>query len=229
MLEIDKDSGLSEYEIIRLQNIHRNNQFLVSLGLDAVKSEIGLSNSVPPTNKKSNKRKITSIPVLGTRRSKRLNFDDELETHEQKVEDEDTLESDHSLEGMPENSDDLDDLEFEAFAKLKKWRLMRCRELDIEPFKVFQDRPLCEIVRRRRLDPNWANPVTLESNESNIDLNFQKVSNDLLECWGIGPSKVKEGGFAHQALTVINGPETEALLQLSRLNHNKDRVDSEPM
>ena len=33
---------------------------------------------------------------------------------------------------------------------------MRCRELDIEPYKIFQNRTLCELVRHRRNDVHWA-------------------------------------------------------------------------
>ena len=67
----------------------------------------------------------------------------------------------------------LDDFEFEVYTMLRTWRLATCRGLDIEPYKVFQNRTLVEAVRRRRNDGAWGS-----------------TQQQLLECWGIGPVKV---------------------------------------
>jgi hypothetical protein len=51
----------------------------------------------------------------------------------------------------------LDDFEFEIYVKLRRWRLLLARELDVETYKIFQNRTLCEAIRRRKEDPFWAN------------------------------------------------------------------------
>jgi hypothetical protein len=68
----------------------------------------------------------------------------------------------------------LDDYEFEVYTLLRAWRLATCRPLDLEPYKVFQNRTLVEAVRRRRNDALWGG-----------------TQQQLLECWGIGPVKVR--------------------------------------
>lgn len=40
--------------------------------------------------------------------------------------------------------------------ELRRWRLLRSRELNIEPYKIFQNRTFCDMVRRRRNNPGWA-------------------------------------------------------------------------
>lgn len=101
---------------------------------------------------------------------------------------------------------------------MRKWRLLRSRELDIEPYKVFQNRTLCELIRHRRNDPLWAtsrssfvknedqNDVKSVQNEartidnkntSNSEVSLKEteifdmesIQKDLLECFGIGLSK----------------------------------------
>lgn len=130
---------------------------------------------------------------------------------------------------IPEDSSQLDDYEFQAFAELKKWRLVTCRDLQIEPYKIFQNRTLCEMVRRRRNDPNWATGKRCSSAEfmSSIDSEsepsglseFDRIVNDLLMCFGIGPSKSKLDGFAHQALQILNSDIVCKLIQGSIENH----------
>ncbi len=85
--------------------------------------------------------------------------------------------------------------------ELRKWRLHRKRQLDIEPFKIFQNRTLCDVIRRRRNDPQWA--TSTDRAES---------SKDFLMCWGIGPSKVNgcsssDEGFAHELRKVLDNAE----------------------
>lgn len=115
-----------------------------------------------------------------------------------------------------QSSDQLDDFEFQCYAKLRKWRLMTHRELEIEPFKVFQNRTLCELVRRRRNDPNWARESARSTEDSTEDEASQKAVSELLMCWGVGPSKVRHpDGFALQAVEVLNDAEVTELLKSS--------------
>ena len=60
-------------------------------------------------------------------------------------------------------------------------------ELDIEAYKICQNRTLCELVRRRRNDANWA--VRGKTGNDDTSSSFSSVSDDLVECWGIGASK----------------------------------------
>ena len=39
---------------------------------------------------------------------------------------------------------------------LRAWRLAEKNRLQIEPYKVCQNRTLCELIRRRRNDPGFA-------------------------------------------------------------------------
>lgn len=85
-------------------------------------------------------------------------------------------------ETFPHDSEFLDDFEFMNYAFLRAWRLGRCKELELEPYKICQNRTLCELIRRRRCTPTWG-----KDDKNDI----QKIADDLLECWGIGPSKVR--------------------------------------
>jgi hypothetical protein len=85
-------------------------------------------------------------------------------------------------ETFPQASDGLDDFEFKNYAFLRSWRASRCRDLDLEAYKICQNRTLCEVIRRRRNDPMWGKDSAKFT---------EKLVKDLLECWGIGPSKVK--------------------------------------
>lgn len=123
---------------------------------------------------------------------------------------------------------------------MRKWRLLRARELQIETYKIFQNRTLSEMIRRRRNDPKWAradnatkeasaenNPAGShsetgsgqdEDNKFTLTLPaYDKViAGTLAECWGVGPAKVKEGGYAWEALAVLNRPSIDQLLEQSR-------------
>lgn len=95
-------------------------------------------------------------------------------------------------ETYPDDSEFLDDFEFMNYAFLRSWRLRRCRELELEPYKICQNRTLCELIRRRRCDPKWGKD----------DMNdVQKIADDLLECWGIGPSKVRTNSMYSTSVT----------------------------
>lgn len=117
---------------------------------------------------------------------------------------------------------------------MRKWRLLRARELGIETYKIFQNRTLCEMIRRRRDDKSWArggdvsavpnNAASATSSETETESTLvdvipeytSDVARDLADCWGVGPGKVKEGGFAWEALAVLNRPALEALLDNAR-------------
>jgi superfamily II DNA helicase RecQ len=212
------DHDLNAYERLRLENIKRNAEFLASIGLLPSSSspanrqldsgnESVIKHRQPAKSKKKRARLPSDPEELACRRSKRLSnkMDGTTtasveDTSNEQVEEVD--EKEFNYENMPFESSDLDDYEFEVYAMLRKWRLMKSRELDIEPYKVFQNRTLCELIRRRRNNSQWA----MSSNPSN----------DLLECWGIGPSKVKEDGFGSQALIVLAQKEAEEKLDGSR-------------
>lgn len=91
-----------------------------------------------------------------------------------------TTDVDYDL--FPQASEELDDFEFKNYAILRQWRAGRCRELETEPYKICQNRTLCEVIRRRRNDNNWGR------DGDNIS---QKIPDDLVQCWGIGPTKVQ--------------------------------------
>merc|ERR1712150_109620 len=82
----------------------------------------------------------------------------------------------------PQMSQELDDYEFEIYTAIRKWRLERKNELQIEPYKICQNRTICELIRRSRRDENWAFPTSDER------------ANELIECWGIGTSKSETYG-----------------------------------
>ena len=74
------------------------------------------------------------------------------------------------------------------------------------------------MVRRRRNDPKWA---SLEDGEGEGGerggIDIERVQEDLLLCWGIGPSKVKHPqGVAWEAMEVMEGEEVLSHLRGSR-------------
>jgi predicted flap endonuclease-1-like 5' DNA nuclease len=144
----------------------------------------------------------------------------------------------------------LDDFEFQCFIKLREWRLQTYTELQIEPYKVFQNRTLCELLRRRRDDPSWARQpattaatttaatattaaattaatTTATTTATPADIAAEggvvseKVVEDLLMCWGIGPIKVQQpDGFALRILGVLDSSEVSDLLKQSLLKQS---------
>ncbi len=184
---------------------------------------------------------------------------------------------------MPLESDELDDFEFEVYAALRKWRLLKSRELQTESYKICQNRTLAEMVRRRRNDSNWAAPIHVSSSDTstktppdvagnatderdasrnsntaeaksdsdadgtasqNISTrgdsvtkdhedsptrgSTRSVREDLLECWGVGPSKAREGGYGHELIALLDGDEQlKSLLQQSRDAERKTQPQSQ--
>lgn len=140
-----------------------------------------------------------------------------------------------------QESDQLDDFEFQAYAELRRWRLLRSRGLGIESFKIFPNRTFCEMIRLRRNNANWAVPavdgasiktksgvkdekttqappvyVEQETKSKDVIVYDPTLVDDLTDCFGIGGGKTKEGGFAWEALAVLNRAKICALLRQSR-------------
>eukprot|EP00939_MAST-03C_sp_MAST-3C-sp1_P004301 g4301.t1 len=208
-------SDLSEYERKRLENIRRNQEILRSLGLDdRVKKHVERAKEIKKEKKRKRrtqgkgKRSKTAPPPRKTRRSKRLQGLEAQKIQEDSKVDEDSEEEEGTgidYTRMPVEPEYLDDLEFEVYAILRGWRLKKKRELQIEPYKIFQNRTLCEVVRRRRNDAQWA------TSENREDLVV-----DLLKVWGIGPSKCygcanSSEGFAVELQRVMAGDEVIAV------------------
>ena len=171
-------ADLSPYEIARLKNIQENKKKLEELGLLSSNS-----NPLKPRKKKivvknnaqKKKRKYTKSPSterkkfkVGTRRSSRLagikisdskdniidksNNDTDLFKNDDEDEEE---ELGVNYEINPQMPQELDDYEFEIYTAIRKWRLDRKNELQIEPYKICQNRTICELIRRRRRDKHW--------------------------------------------------------------------------
>ena len=123
---------------------------------------------------------------------------------------------------MPKETELLDDKEFQVYVTLRAWRLRRKNELEVEPYKICQNRTLCELIRRRRNDTTFASRQKGEGDTKNKkdgnDDEDQAVEQDLLSVWGIGPSKAAHGGFGWEMLDVLDSKENAELLELSRKN-----------
>lgn len=112
---------------------------------------------------------------------------------------------------------------------IQAWRLKRCKELDIEPYKICQNRTLAEFIRLRRNNSAWATgyaqprslsdhkntkDIARDESEQEYDANIKEA--DLLQCWGIGPSKAKEGGFGYEMIDLIDQNPVAELFEKSR-------------
>ena len=123
---------------------------------------------------------------------------------------------------LPKDPDQLDDDEFQVYANLRSWRLHRKNELEVEPYKICQNRTLCELIRRVRNDCLWgassssANNNNNNNNDTTNERNEEDVANELVDCWGLGPSKVAAGGFGWEMMAVIGQDENMKLLEKSR-------------
>lgn len=220
---------LSEYERLRLENIRRNADFLASLGIKDViqqRLETKEADKVAGKRKRDDRevRKRQEPVVLPTRRSLRVVLQQEgskFEHADSSSVDEklvqptsssgDGRDERRSYANMPFESDELDDCEFQVYVALKAWRLRRSRELDLEPYKICQNRTLAEIVRRCRNNIEWASSSKSEKDKEN----------DLLDCWGIGPSKARKDGFGDLLINEINSSEV-LLEHLARSRGNGD-------
>jgi hypothetical protein len=149
-------SDLSDYEKIRLANIQKNAAFLATLGLDQAKPKIVRPQvgPIPPKQKRERqvfrpKKKEMESASAGARKSRRLQAIGEEEVVVKNEEEEDDEEDENgddeeeeivlkefSYERMPLDSSDLDDHEFQIFASMREWRRLRCRELELEAYKI---------------------------------------------------------------------------------------------
>jgi hypothetical protein len=207
---------LSTYERLRLENIQRNAQFLLELGIVDRKANNLLASTAEKKatvtatkRKKKHKRAaITADFILPTRKSPRLHKI--LDLAEVAINSTECIgdgtEDSFSYETMPFDSDQLDDEEFQAYVELRAWRLRTARELELEPYKICQNRTLAELVRRKRNRDSWIS----------LGLGNKTVEVDLLDCWGIGPSKAKLGGFGHQLAELLHTDSIAQRLEASR-------------
>jgi len=249
---------LSDYERIRLDNINRNNAFLASLGLEAVKPKmqqgsndlgkcsvwlrkclplltthlvlwhsllhsrlLSFEDSAQIKRKKADdklaraqkrardleqpQKQQENGPSRRTRSSARLSgiaaAQEEEEEEKKKEEEEEEEDGPIDYERLPMGPEDLDDQEFLLWIELRKWRLTKARGLDLEPYKIFQNRVICEAIRRRQLDAQWGREPTRDS---------------LMECWGIARGKMLQG-TAVEMMAEMETPEAEERLARSRM------------
>ena len=207
-------SDLSEYEKRRLENIRRNEARLIALGLSGpISKQLNLPQNKPKTTQKSaavnssdvrKRKRAPTKNVRVTRSSRRLQ---QQRQDEQIADAVDSSEDDDSIdyESMPVEPQHLDDDEFEVYVSLRAWRLGRCRELEIEPYKVCQNRTLCEITRRRRNDPTFCRGDTASA----------VVRAQMRQVWGIGPSKLDS--FGPEMIAILDSPGNTEKLRHSAL------------
>ena len=240
---------LSPYELLRLEKIRRNQARLEALGLGG--GSIGTLAGVAPKKKKDSKqqKKKRSRSTNADRRrrqqptrsSKRLR--DMKETHSSSPKsvssnvdaagDNNTTDNNVAKEEdgglpqvidydyLPKEPDELDDDEFQVYTSLRAWRLRRKNELEVEPYKICQNRTLCELIRRVRNDPKWGALVVAAEDEGGPSSEERRrseedVAADLIECWGLGPSKVAADGFGPEMMAVISDEKNCKLLEASR-------------
>ena len=173
---------LSDYERVRLENIRRNEAFLQNLGLSG-KNKAEKSKADDYAEKKKREgdeekraREAAAVaePAMGTRSSKRLRVQAEKKEESEDEDEDDGKDGGVDYERMPFEPTDLDDQEFEVYVRLKRWRLEKSREEEVEAYKIFPNRVLCEIIRRKRNNPSWASGDNREQ---------------CIECWGIAAAK----------------------------------------
>jgi len=211
----NENNDLSPYELARLERIKRNEDRLRSLGL--IDNPALKKPTITPAKRKTvQKKKVKRTPSVPTRSSKRLKqMEDGNNSIGEEEDDEDAtpitpdvddIKVDY-LNSTPKEPEQLDDHEFQVYASLRAWRLRRKNELEIEPYKICQNRTLCELIRKKRNDSTFL-----------TDKGDQTVEDQLLSVWGIGPSKAAEGGFGWEMLEVLNAEDNTELLELSRKN-----------
>ena len=224
---------MSDYERVRLENIRRNAAFLSGIGIQDQTKLISTGSSkataVPTADKKvvpKRKRDEKSEPVkreTPTRFSlrvrqvkpdyKELKESDVPKQPASNVTD-DSEESAIDYTYIPREPNLLDDFEFEIYVQLKKWRLLKSREKELEAYKIFHNDTFCDMIRRKRNDRTWGNEVNNEGgNNSEEDRSRQ-----LQECYGVGPSKsrIDPKGLALECLELIELPENIEKLEESR-------------
>ncbi len=202
-------SDLSPYELARLERIKRNENRLRELGLVKPTPKPKPKPQAVPVRKR--KQPSSSVPTRSSRRLRELKEEKTIIEDDENGDDTENnslIEEDASVDynRMPDEPERLDDDEFQVYVSLRSWRLRRKNELEIEPYKICQNRTLCELIRRRRNDPKFA------CKEKEVD----EIQQNLLSVWGLGPSKASEGGFGWEMLAVMNTDENEKFLAASR-------------
>ena len=136
---------LSDYERVRLENIRRNEAFLQNLGLSG-KNKAEKSKADDYAEKKKEKamkekraREAAAVaePAMGTRSSKRLRVQAEKKEESEDEDEDDGKDGGVDYERMPFEPTDLDDQEFEVYVRLKRWRLEKSREEEVEAYRSF--------------------------------------------------------------------------------------------
>ncbi|KAL7460932.1 hypothetical protein ACHAXS_001368 [Conticribra weissflogii] len=129
---------------------------------------------------------------------------------------------------MPKEPEELDDDEFQVYVSLRAWRLRRKNELDVEPYKICQNRTLCELIRKRRNDAQFCLfKLDHDFNKSDVSKALtceSAVEKSLLSVWGIGPSKAAKDGFGWEMLEILASEENIVLLESSRKRTNAQNV-----
>ena len=226
-----ENNDLSPYELARLERIKRNEEKLRSLGLFKVQPKV-----VTPSEKvkKAPRKRRSQTIAVGKRSSKRLKALKEGIKAEVDAkglaESESSGEEDAASSAVPEEEvgvnycvmpnepDQLDDHEFQVYVSLRKWRLGRKTELEVEPYKICQNKTLCHLIRRRRNESSFAMRHTGGDNTTKTEISHHlesAVEKDLLSIWGIGPSKATRGGFGWEMLEVLDLGDNAKLLQKS--------------
>ena len=225
----NENHDLSPYEIARLERIQRNEDRLRSLGLIGNPALKPPKVTPPKKVKKAERgpRKKKREPSAPTRSSKRLkSLKDGIKQDDIDVKDssdsggedvtiapeEEEEEMEVNYDVMPKEPEQLDDDEFQVYVSLRAWRLRRKNELEVEPYKICQNRTLCELIRKKRNNAGFVSR-TGEGNEESIKTRLEE---ELLSVWGIGPSKAAEGGFGWEMLGILDLEENAAHLKVSR-------------
>ena len=213
----DECNDLSPYELARLERIKRNENRLKELGLFKQYKQPPKPKLVKKASILRKRKQTSSAPTRSSRRLRELkegkekleNVDNDSTNSVDDAEGNNSLINEDTVdyERMPDAPELLDDEEFQVYVSLRAWRLGRKNELEIEHYKICQNRTLCELIRRRRNDEKFAKEK--EVNE---------IETDLLSVWGIGPSKATSGGFGWEMLDVLNKSENENYLTPSRKN-----------
>jgi hypothetical protein len=222
MESLPDSNDLSEYEKLRLQNIKRNSMFLKSIGLNINQPTFAMNAEKNHTNVKKRESSIGQNEILPVRCSKRIrvcNFAEQKEhcqsnqiqlqpSEKCQKENGDVSDPSEIQQGrnkytkVVSDSADLDDFEFQVYVKARRWRQNISKELVVECHKIFLNKTLADVIRRKRNDECWAMEPHTEEH--------------LLQCWGMGPSKAKIGGFGSQLLAVISDENCREFLQQSR-------------
>ena len=210
----DECNDLSPYELARFVRIKRNENRLRELGLvkppqpkPKPEAIVRRRKQLSPTTPLRSSRRLLKLREEKEMKEVNNNSTTTVDGEATPLIDEDTV----NYERMPDDPESLDDDEFQVYVSLRSWRLRRKNELEIEPYKICQNRTLCELIRRRRNDAQFAHKAK-DANE---------IESDLLSVWGIGPSKASEGGFGWEMIGMLNKNENVNNLIRSRKTEGK--------